>query len=105
MKRRRRSYSAGEAARWRHSWLELVQQSGPFLTLPVVNRVFPDGLPEVRAAIRADTRANIVEMLDNGGANRRSVIANVLTGALDWAGHLQQGHDLPAALAEPKARR
>lgn len=39
MRRPRRS--AGEQARRRHGWLELVQTSGPFLTLPVVDRVFP----------------------------------------------------------------
>lgn len=35
----------GEEIRRRHSWLELLQTSGPFLTLPVVHRVFENGLP------------------------------------------------------------
>jgi hypothetical protein len=98
---RRRRYSAGEAARRRHSWLELVQQSGPFLTLPVVNRVFPDGLPEVPAATRVATRTAVAEAMSDSGASRRQVIDLVLADALDWADHLLQDHELPAALAEP----
>ncbi|MGI8677384.1 MAG: Eco57I restriction-modification methylase domain-containing protein [Jatrophihabitans sp.] len=101
MRRRRRTYSAGEAARRRHAWLELVQTSGPFLTLPVVNRVFPDALPEVPADVRAGLRSAVADMLEDGGAGRRDVIDRILGDALDWGDHLRQGHDIPAALAEP----
>ncbi len=75
--RRRPRYSAGEAARRRQSWLELIQMSGPFLTLPVADRAFPNGLPEI-AAVHA-----------------------VLADALDWADHLRLDADLPASMAEP----
>ena len=97
----RRSYAAGEAARRRHAWLELVQTSGPFLTLPVVNRVYPDGLPEISSDIRAAMRAAVADMLDSAGATRRVAIEEVLRNALDWDTHLAQGHDIAAAMAEP----
>ena len=47
----RRGGGAGEAMRRLHSWLELVQTSGPFLTLPVVARVFrrPPAVPAPHA--------------------------------------------------------
>jgi hypothetical protein len=101
MKRRRRTYKAGEAARRRHAWLELVTISGPFLTLPVADRVFPDGLPEVPMTARAGIRTAVAEMFDSGGANRRAVVETVLGVALDWTHHLRRDHELPAALAEP----
>lgn len=100
-RKKRRHYKAGEAARLRHSWLELVQQSGPFLSLPVVDRVFPDGLPAVPASERATVRAAVAQMLADDGASRRSVIELILAGALDWRDHLRRGHELPDVLAEP----
>jgi hypothetical protein len=99
--RRRRRYSAGEAARRRHGWLELVQTSGPFLTLPVADRAFPDGLPEVAAGPRTAVRTAVAEALATRGATRHTAIQAVLCEALDWADHLRLSADLPAALAEP----
>jgi len=96
----RRSGGASEAARWRHAWLELVQQSGPFLTLPVVERVFPNGMPEVPLAARARVRGAVAEMMAADGAGRQGVVEQVLYAALDWAQRARLGHDLPAALAE-----
>ncbi len=99
--RRRRRYSAGEAARRRHGWLELVQTSGPFLTLPVADRAFPDGLPEVAAGPRSAVRTAVAEALATRGATRHTAIQAVLCEALDWADHLRLSADLPASLAEP----
>ena len=99
--RRRRRYSAGEAARRRHSWLELIQTSGPFLTLPVANRAFPDGLPEVATGSRTAVRPAVVDALATRGATRHQAVRTVLCEALDWADHLRLDMDLPAALAEP----
>jgi len=39
------------AAAQRHAWLELLQQSGPFLTVPVADRVWPAGLPAVPVSV------------------------------------------------------
>jgi len=101
MRQRRRRYSAGEAARWRHSWLELIQTSGPFLTLPVVDRVFPDGLPEVPSGARRAVRTAVADALDSRGATRHRAIRAVLCEALNWDEHLRLDTELPAALAEP----
>ena len=99
--RRRRTYSAGEAARRRHAWLELVQTSGPFLTLPVADRAWPAGLPEVAAGPRAASRAAVAEAIRTNGATRHQAVRTVLCEALDWAEHLRLDTDLPASLAEP----
>jgi len=100
-RRRRRTYSAGEAARRRHSWLELVQTSGPFLTLPVVNRVWPNGLPEIAREPRRMVRAAVTTALETRGATRYDAVRTVLCQGLDWGEHLYWGSELPAALGEP----
>ncbi len=100
-RRRRRQHPAGEAARRRHPWLELLQTSGPFLTLPVVDRVWPTGVPKVPAEPRRAVRAAVADALETRGASRRHAVHTVLTQALDWSTHLRWGTELPAALAEP----
>ncbi len=102
-RRRRRTYSAGEAARRRHSWLELVHTSGPFLTLPVVDRVWPNGLPEVSREPRRAVRAAVTGALESRGATRYDAVRTVLCQGLDWGQHLRWGKELPAALGEPVA--
>ncbi len=81
--RRRRSGGVGEEIRRRHGWLELLQTSGPFLTLPVVHRVFQDGLPPVPVAQRAEVRAAVAEMLDSHGASQHATIELMLRAILD----------------------
>jgi Eco57I restriction-modification methylase len=100
-RRRRRAGSAGEAARRAHAWLELLQTSGPFLTLPVVSRVFPDGLPAVPAEPRALVRARVAAMMDDGGASRHTVIETLLREVLDWGNVLLLDDAVPVAMAEP----
>jgi len=102
-RRRRRQHPAGEAARRRHPWLELLQTSGPFLTLPVVDRVWPTGVPQVPAEPRRAVRAAVADALDTRGASRQQAVHTVLTQALDWGTHLRWGTELPASLAEPVA--
>jgi hypothetical protein len=102
MRPRRRGRSAGgvsEEIRRRHGWLELLQTSGPFLTLPVVHRVFPDGLPPVPSARRAEVRAAVAEMLDSGGATRHAMIETMLRDVLDWQQHLRIDTHIPDNLA------
>ncbi|MFH8681262.1 Eco57I restriction-modification methylase domain-containing protein [Streptomyces lydicus] len=90
-----------EGMRRRHAWLELLQTSGPFLTLPVVQRAFPDGLPVVPAANRVQVRLAVEEVLDNAGANRRQLVTRVLHDILDWQHRLVEGDAIPDSLAEP----
>jgi len=98
--RRRGSGGLSEEVRRRHGWLELLQTSGPFLTLPVVHRVFPDGLAPVPAADRAAARAAVAEMLDSRGATRHAMIETMLRDVLGWQHHLRIDTEVPDTLAE-----
>ena len=100
-RRRRRTYAAGEAARHRHSWLELLQTSGPSLTLPVVDRVWPTGVPAVAPTSRRVVRAVAAQALADGGSSRRSAIQTVLVEGLDWGTRLRWEDQVPSSMAEP----
>ena len=89
-----------EEVRKRHAWLELLQVSGPFLTLPVAHRVFPNGLPEVPVARRASVRALVAQMMDDRGASRHAVIAGMLRDVFDWQQHLVIDDAMPQTLTE-----
>ncbi|MFJ4946664.1 Eco57I restriction-modification methylase domain-containing protein [Streptomyces albidoflavus] len=97
----RRPGGVNEEIRRRHAWLELLQTSGPFLTLPVVHRVFPDGLPVVPASDRALLRLALEEVLENAGADRRRLVTTVMHDILDWQHRLVEGDAVPDSLAEP----
>ncbi len=99
-RRRRTPGGVSEEIRRRHAWLELLQISGPFLTLPVVHRVFPNGLPPVPVQQRAHLRALVAAMLDDNGASRHSVIEAMLRDVLDWKQHLVLDADMPQSLVE-----
>ncbi|MHB1595852.1 MAG: Eco57I restriction-modification methylase domain-containing protein [Streptosporangiaceae bacterium] len=101
VRRRRPAGGVSEEIRRRHAWLELLQTSGPFLTLPVVQRAFPDGLPSVPADKRAEIRAAVAGMLDDRGATRHAVIETTLRDILDWQDHLRIDTEIPDTLAEP----
>ncbi len=90
-------------AQARHAWLELIATTGPFLTLPVVDRVLPDGPPPVLAATRARLRAAVDDCLTGSGASRHALIDVVATEVLGWDSHHRRGHGLPDALAQPVA--
>ena len=98
--RARRPGGVSEEIRRRHAWLELLQTSGPFLTLPVVHRAFPDGLAPVPQDRRARVRAMVAEMLDDHGASRHAVVESMLRDVLDWQEHLRIDTELPDSLAE-----
>jgi hypothetical protein len=89
-----------EEVRKRHAWLELLQVSGPFLTLPVVHRVFPNGLPEVPVQQRTAVRTLVAQMMDDRGASRHAVITSMLRDVLDWQQHLVIDDAMPQTLAE-----
>lgn len=94
--------SATGAAR-RHAWLELIQQSGPFLTVPVADRIWPTGLPAVPAGVRAKVRAAVAELMDTGGSARNELTRQLFGDALEWNdAHVEAG-DIPASIAETVA--
>jgi hypothetical protein len=95
-----RGQGVSEEVRKRHAWLELLQVSGPFLTLPVAHRVFPNGLPEVPVQRRAAVRGLIAQMMDDRGASRHAVITAMLRDVFDWQQHLVIDDAMPQTLAE-----
>jgi hypothetical protein len=77
-----------------------VQTSGPFLTLPVLDRVLPDGAPAVARAVRGELRKLVADALTGRGASREVLVRAVLGSALGWGEHLKMYEELPDALAE-----
>lgn len=92
--------SAGAAAARRHAWLELLQTSGPFLTLPVADQTWPAGLPAVPQPARAAVRTAAAQVLAGRGRNRDALAQEVLCRLLGWGDALVQRADLPATLVE-----
>ena len=95
-----RAQGVSEEVRKRHAWLELLQVSGPFLTLPVAHRVFPNGLPEVPVQQRATVRALVAQMMDDRGTSRHAVITAMLRDVFDWQQHLVIDDAMPQTLTE-----
>ncbi|AGW92093.1 hypothetical protein N234_18830 [Ralstonia pickettii DTP0602] len=82
-------------------WLSLVEVSGPFVSLPVLMRAFPQGL-EPRDPTQAKMlRAAYEEWQDNPSApgRQRAWVMHVLTAVLDWPeNQIAEGQTLPAGL-------
>lgn len=98
----RSGVAGSKAAAERHqAWMELLTTSGPFLTLPVVSRVWTDGLTAVATAKRARARALVAELLDSGGGTRDTVVPAVLRELLGWGDRLALAGDIPDAMAVP----
>lgn len=52
------------AARHHSEWLSLVETSGPFLSMPVLMRVFPQGLEQRNATKAAELREAYEDWLE-----------------------------------------
>ncbi len=89
-------------ARHHAEWLSLVESSGPFLSMPVLLRVFPQGLDLRDAARAAALRENYEEWLDRGqtvSAVHTAWIRHVLGNLLEWpADFIAEGQSIPAGL-------
>jgi len=81
-------------------WLNLLQISGPFLTVPVLEKIWPAGIPKVDRQTRASVGLALDEMLHTKGAERARLIELVLNEALDWGDCLRTDDKLPANLSE-----
>jgi len=57
-------------ARHHAEWLSLVEVSGPFLSMPVLQRAFPQGLDEHDAEGGRQARSAYEEWADNQGGTR-----------------------------------
>jgi hypothetical protein len=53
-------------ARHHADWLSLIEVSGPFVSLPVVQRAFPHGLPDLESGLISEVRAAYADWQDNG---------------------------------------
>ncbi len=98
-------------ARHHSEWLSLIEVSGPFLTLPVLVRVFPQGLPKVdgkklgrlRAAYEEWANAQDAKAPD-AGALHATWVQLVLGELLEFDDHtLRSGDGLPSGLDVPLA--
>lgn len=67
-----------------HAWLELLQTSGPFLTLPVLKRVFGEAIPAAATTLRARIRVTAEAMMRSDGDTRDAFIETMLDDAFDW---------------------
>lgn len=93
--------SQPSVARHHADWLSLVEVSGPFVSLPVLVRIFPQGL-EPRDPVQAKAlRAAYEEWQDNPAApgSQRAWVMHVLTAVLGYTpGQITEGQTLPAGL-------
>jgi hypothetical protein len=88
-------------ARHHAEWLSLVETSGPFLSMPVLTRVFPQGLDPRDAERSSRLREAYEEWLDSGqkAAMHHAWIRQVLTGFLGYeAQFLVEGQAIPAGI-------
>ena len=92
--------SSAAAAR-RHAWLELIQQSGPFLTVPVADETWPSGIPAVPQPVRTVLRvARHRAARRQGRQPARARAASSCATRSHWGDALVEGADMPAALTE-----
>ena len=88
-------------ARHHAEWLSLLEISGPFLSMPVLLRVFPQGLDEVDAARKADLRNALADWEEHGvdPAIHRDWVRFVLEDLLEWPAELLvEGQAVPPGL-------
>jgi hypothetical protein len=88
-------------ARQHNEWLSLLEVSGPFLSLPVLLKVFPQGLDAHDSAIASNVRLAFNEWEDgrNDPAIHTAWVEFVLKNALGYPGdYLLAGQSLPAGL-------
>lgn len=86
------------AVSYRHAdWLSLVEPTGSFLTLPVLKRVFPEGLDRTDLADRQEARERFAAVGEDRAA-RTSWIEWVLKDLLRWGPRLRSGPAVPETL-------
>ncbi len=86
------------AVAYRHAeWLSLVEPAGSFLTVPVLNRVFPNGLDKVDASTRNTVRDHLASDLRDP-AHATAWVEWVLRDLLRWGNRLRTGPQVPATL-------
>ena len=86
------------AVAYRHAdWLSLVEPTGSFVTIPVLNRTFPAGVERIDPATRATFRDNLPEDFSDPAAATQW-IEWVLGDLLGWGKRLRSGPQVPETL-------
>lgn len=83
-------------------FLELLEPDGAFLTLPILKRAFPNGIPRLESDRRALVRERLSHFLEGGGdatARRTAWLRFLLQHVLDWGTELRDGQQAPATYA------
>jgi hypothetical protein len=93
-RRRPRTTVAGVHA----DWLRLVEPNGPFLTLPVLRRVWPNGLDHLDADGRAEVRRRLADLHPDDPATVTAWVEWVLADLLAYGSRLRSGPQVPATL-------
>jgi hypothetical protein len=90
------------AARHHAEWLSLVETSGPFLSMPVLMRVFPQGLEQRNPAKASKLREAYEDWLESGGkkpAVHHAWVRHVLEKLLDYPPEfLAEGQAIPPGM-------
>lgn len=87
-----------------NDWLSLVEPVGAFLTIPVLKRVLPNGIPPVERDARADVRQRLQE-LGPDVASRTNWLQWMLCELLSLGPRLREASAIPAGLAHTVAER
>jgi hypothetical protein len=89
-------------ARHHADWLSLIEVSGPFVSLPVMQRAFPHGLPDLEPGLISEVRAAYADWQENGSttaATHAAWVQYVLQRILGFAPDLiTSGQTLPPGL-------
>lgn len=79
-------------------WLNLLERSGPFLTVPVLLRTWPAGLDPIPKETMDEIRPAYESWCRDPAADQRRWISFVLGEMLEWGECLRQGPDVPEGL-------
>jgi hypothetical protein len=82
--RRRPGPPSVDPRRHHLDWLDLVDVSGPFLTLPVLTRVWSPQLDALEAEVRKSLRTAHDQWRDEGAAGQQAWVGYVLGDLLEW---------------------
>jgi hypothetical protein len=86
-------------------WLTLVEPSGPFLTLPVLRRVWPNGLDHLDTEARAEARRQQAALDADDAASATAWVEWVLRDLLDYGPRLATGPAVPGTLTHVVAEQ
>ncbi|MGE3507263.1 MAG: restriction endonuclease [Vicinamibacterales bacterium] len=87
-----------------NDWLTLVEPVGAFLTIPVLKRVFPNGIAPVDRDVRADVRQRLDELTSDVAA-RTAWLQWIARDLLSLGPRLREASAIPAGLTHTVAER